>query len=309
LLAIVYGWRENDLKRARYWLHGLPVGAGFVLAFAGIPFYTSILMVCYIPPPGHSMYVDLTWWHNTFLTIVPIFFSIISTSICILLVYWRVRKTTRRAARWRLGDQSCMLEKRVLIQFLLYLASFYVTWPLLLAALLDPSLYRYNFWVVVSFVGPLQGFNNALVYACPRLLMKDKKLVRMRQSIVMEDSGMFSGMGSRFLRRITSFSNNNNLRSSYLDSTRSGQDTTGPETASDDASSRVQSSTAQGQPAYDEFVSTDRTTSYMDEGDSIIDPSVAIAAEGRPKFPRRRRRLKPPREELEEDTERTHQSS
>jgi len=68
-----------------------------------------------------------------------------------------------------------------------------------MAGLIDPYKFDYPFFVVLVFVGPLQGFNNALVYACPRFLMKDKRLLRVRATII-ENTTALRGAVRRFSR-------------------------------------------------------------------------------------------------------------
>jgi len=198
VLAVVYGWRETKLKQIRIYLHGAPIFVGLMLASAGIPFASPMSFFCYIPAPGYTRNEKVTWFHPMFLTILPISISILATIVCILMVYIHVRATTRKARRWTMRSSSTgssMLEQRVLIQFVLYLVSFYLTWPLLMTAQLNPSTFPYPFWVAVTFVGPLQGFTNAAVYACPRFLMKDKRLLRMRTSL--------ANAGFKIMRRLS----------------------------------------------------------------------------------------------------------
>jgi len=141
-----------------------------------------------------------------------------------------------------------MLEYRVLIQFVLYLVSFYITWPILMAGFINPFIYDFPFWVVLTFVAPLQGFNNALVYGCPRFLLKDKRLIRLRASII-DHTAALRGAGSKFMQRVSS-------RSSNVQHT---------ETSSGDVGDA---------DVFEEIHASDTSSP-----DLVIDPSVAIATE------------------------------
>jgi hypothetical protein len=57
--VIVYGWRENKLKLNQWWLHGVPLLIGIVLAFGGILFYQNNIVVCHIQCPP---YFEETWY-------------------------------------------------------------------------------------------------------------------------------------------------------------------------------------------------------------------------------------------------------
>lgn len=95
--VIVHGWRDNKLKRNRWWLHGLPLSIGVGLAFGGLPFYKNAVFACHIQNPP----IAKTWYPIVFLVFVPIFSAILFTTGMMVRVYLKVRKQSRKAARWK----------------------------------------------------------------------------------------------------------------------------------------------------------------------------------------------------------------
>jgi hypothetical protein len=110
LLVIVYGWREEALrKKIRPWLHGVPLLIGFGLAFAGIPFYGEADLVCYIyeTPPWGSI------WPPLGLLALPVGIAILIITTGMIAVYISVRKKSRAAQRWSLFGTTSELEQKV----------------------------------------------------------------------------------------------------------------------------------------------------------------------------------------------------
>jgi hypothetical protein len=115
-LVITKGMRESQLRRLKYWFHVPTLLVGFGLAFAGIPFYENIFVVCHIPAA-----VDIKGWGAegevksmtdaesdsllTVFSIVPISIVFVVGGINMILVYLHVRKLDKAANRWRMGHR------------------------------------------------------------------------------------------------------------------------------------------------------------------------------------------------------------
>jgi len=109
--------------------------------------------------------------------VIPLGFSVLSITVSMLVVYVTVRTNARKSRKWSFGVGKNSLESKVFWQALLYTLSFYITWPILFSVYIASTDYtrgydvgRYTLPVLVSFVAPLQGFTNFLVYARPRLM-------------------------------------------------------------------------------------------------------------------------------------------
>jgi len=93
-----------------------------------------------------------------------------------LVVYLTVRRNARASRKWSFGVGKTTLEAKVFWQALFYTLSFYITWPIFFSVYIASTDYkmgydkgRYALPAIVSFVAPLQGFTNFLVYIRPRL--------------------------------------------------------------------------------------------------------------------------------------------
>ena len=62
------------------------------------------------------------------------------------------------------AKMTSRLEKEVFWHVIAYLLAFWITWPILLVAMFLQGWKMYWFGVAAFFMGPLQGFNNFLVY-------------------------------------------------------------------------------------------------------------------------------------------------
>lgn len=76
---------------------------GLSLAFAGIPFYGTVLGICSIPaPPLARSWVPSTWLH-----IVPIFTAITYNCVLILCVWFKVHRQVVITSRWKFRANRC----------------------------------------------------------------------------------------------------------------------------------------------------------------------------------------------------------
>eukprot|EP00540_Astrosyne_radiata_P007449 CAMPEP_0116852814 /NCGR_PEP_ID=MMETSP0418-20121206/17528_1 /TAXON_ID=1158023 /ORGANISM="Astrosyne radiata, Strain 13vi08-1A" /LENGTH=444 /DNA_ID=CAMNT_0004485071 /DNA_START=1434 /DNA_END=2768 /DNA_ORIENTATION=+ len=85
--------------------------------------------------------------------------------------------------------QRSHLEKEVMWHAVAYMMAFWITWPLLLVALLIGTGDEYWFFFVVFFVAPLQGFNNALVYFRSRLFKRRKQKPPAQSKVMGQPAG------------------------------------------------------------------------------------------------------------------------
>jgi hypothetical protein len=156
------------------------------LAFAGISLYGSVTTHCYIlSPPFANGFGAI----SVFL-IGPISLVILGATINMLMVYCEVRRVDRVGNKWRMFSSvhsssvtKKKLENAIFWQSVFYLGALYLSWPILLvsnfSSLSKGSLYfPYAHWVVATFLCPLQGFSNFVVYARPRLLSRYRKKQR-----------------------------------------------------------------------------------------------------------------------------------
>lgn len=107
-LTIVRGWHRTKLKRQSKYLHIIPIGIGFGLAFAGIPHYDSIFVACHLPPPP----LTDSWAPLTWLLVVPVFAAITSCTILMALVWHTVHKQAGSVSKWRFRAQNTMVQSQ-----------------------------------------------------------------------------------------------------------------------------------------------------------------------------------------------------
>ena len=182
-LSLARGWSEERVRRIEHWILGVPLVCGLTLAFAAIPYYTSIAVHCHIVVPPAA-----TWYPILFLAIVPnITVTVVSTTL-MAIVCVKVRQQAKRMARWRFQPktkngsrrrQSPSIDRRIFWQAVLFLLAFYVTHTVHLCLLVREwlrSRHRrytgrsvYVSWVLFTIVTPLQGFWNAFIYFRRRL--------------------------------------------------------------------------------------------------------------------------------------------
>lgn len=176
LLVIAYSWREFQLQKIQVFLHGIPVTIGLGLAFGGIPSYEVFEYGCHLlPPPAGDL------WPVLVFVVLPLGFSIAAITVCMLLVYLKVRQSTAASKKWTFGiGQASAMEQAVFWQCLFYVLAFYITWPIVFSVYLasvdiDGPL---ALTMTVAFVAPLQGFNNFLCFLRPKV----KSMINNRSS-------------------------------------------------------------------------------------------------------------------------------
>lgn len=190
-MSVVLGWRGDRLKSQVNILHAVPLVLGISMAFAGIPFYGSVMTFCYIPsPPLHDSWVPITW-----LQIIPILAAIAISTILIFLVWLKVHRQVENSSRWRFSpdaprpkteertrrpflclnssDKSTLttiqrVERSVMWQALIYVAIFCISW-ISNIILVRKDEVSFEFYCIVAFLIPLHPFLNALNYFRPRI--------------------------------------------------------------------------------------------------------------------------------------------
>ena len=98
LLVIVKSFREWHFKPLRKWFHGTPVVLALGWACAGIPFYDYVMLMCHVSPyPVASNHVE-----TVMSLLFPIALAFLLCSINMGWIYWKVRKQSLAADRWRM---------------------------------------------------------------------------------------------------------------------------------------------------------------------------------------------------------------
>lgn len=155
LLVIKFGWSENRVKKRRWLLLLCPLVLGLAFAFAGIPYYGSLLLWC----NNTALY-----WPD-----IPVAVAIGVATLIMTTVCWDVYKKEKASASWRGGSRfgardvrsRTSMSTRVFWQSFWYLMAFYLTWPAYLALQYawagGTSFTRYGFILTAGTMVPLQG--------------------------------------------------------------------------------------------------------------------------------------------------------
>mmetsp|Transcript_6302 Transcript_6302/g.13148 ORF Transcript_6302/g.13148 Transcript_6302/m.13148 type:complete len:1008 (+) Transcript_6302:265-3288(+) len=163
LLMLKFGWSENKIQtKARLWFVIVPIVVGFTFAFAGIPFYDSILLWC----TNTSSY-----WPD-----IPVAVAIALATVVMGAICYHVHGEEKASAKWRTkgsgGRKKPSMASAVAWQSLWYLAAFYMVWPPYLALQYvwasGRAYDQYGFILAAGTVVPMQGFWNAVIYFRPR---------------------------------------------------------------------------------------------------------------------------------------------
>ena len=203
-LTLGEGWQEQRLRQIQYWMYIVPAVVGLAMAFAGLPYYRSVRIFCYVDNPP----LEDTWWPALVFYIIPNLFVTVMATIMMVRVYLRVRHQTRRMSRWEFrsarfstdgttdsGQQQqqqqskkLRLDRQVFWQAVLYLSAFYATYTaqIYTAFQAGASIRRsddsYAIFLLVVILTPLQGFWNAFIYFRPRWMQRVKSRKRRRRS-------------------------------------------------------------------------------------------------------------------------------
>jgi hypothetical protein len=240
LMVIVYGVREQRLKKARKYLFGTPLVVGFGLAFAVIPFTNVGWLVCQF----NSYPLNDNLWKILVFGFIPILGSTVVILILLVMIYCKVRGQSQRARRWRFKkfgksmsairlhvqgsrapptpysaprrkvsarphtqSTTDRLEQEVFYQCLAYAASFGLSWPILALAEVKGNDFSFPFcfWILVATVAPLQGALNAMCYFRPfRRFTKHNRQMsrrRARNSVVEADATAERASTAMFLKK------------------------------------------------------------------------------------------------------------
>ena len=100
LLVIYFGWSESRVRKVLYYLH-IPLVVGIGMTVAGIPFYESLVWICWVAPPP---FAD-DYWNIVLFGILPIGLAAVVSTINLLAVYLKVRKQFAAGNRWRISSQ------------------------------------------------------------------------------------------------------------------------------------------------------------------------------------------------------------
>ena len=123
LLVIKYGWNEDRLLKIRWALFLFPMLVGFAFAFAGIPYYDSLMLWCNN---------TASYWPD-----IPVAIAIVVATIVMSIICLDVYQKEKASAKWRGGAAAgakkkkgqTSLSERVFWQSFWYLMAFYLTWP------------------------------------------------------------------------------------------------------------------------------------------------------------------------------------
>jgi len=156
LMIIKFGWNDDRLKKFRIWFYVCPIVTGLAFAFAGIPFYTNMILWCNN---------GAKWWPE-----IPVIISIIAATAVMAAVCVHVHKEEQASKRWRSAGNTVnrdSFSRAVFWQSIWYLCSFYLTWPPYLALQYVWSSGSYSAYGFVLFAGalvPMQGFWNCVAF-------------------------------------------------------------------------------------------------------------------------------------------------
>lgn len=182
LLVVVHGFRETRLKKIRVWLFLPPLLLGSGLAFAVIPHVQESWLLCH----ADTYPLPKNLWSLLLFLALPALLSCAIILILLLVIYVKVRRQLRQHSPASSSCFSCCkrgdsarernspahknrkwLEAEVFWQCVWYAAAFSFTWPIMVIGQFkggDIDSLPYWFWIIVSFVGPIQGSSNALCY-------------------------------------------------------------------------------------------------------------------------------------------------
>ena len=106
ILVVVRGWKNHQLLPVRKWLFSAPVIAAFILAFAGIPYYSEDWVGCWIEP---HPYTAENWIY--FFGAMPVFLTTTFSTIAQIRVYFAVRAQLRKSSKWNINTVASGRQK------------------------------------------------------------------------------------------------------------------------------------------------------------------------------------------------------
>ena len=155
LLVVVYGWLDSKLQRIKVYLYIVPAAFAIILAFAGLPFYAPLNFGCWIQPKPYRTTNTLAFLYG----IIWIAITTVFSSAGMLIIFLTVYKQSLAGAKWRLGTRTKRkhdISRRVFAQGAFYLLNFYISWPILIVALVTAGSQNYEYWCCVFFLAPIQ---------------------------------------------------------------------------------------------------------------------------------------------------------
>jgi hypothetical protein len=198
-MVVIMSKRETWLKAQEWWLHGIPVGVGLIIAFASIPFASNNYYACHI----HISPKELDWISYG-LFVFPVGFVVVYCTTVTSYICWSIKQQSKVVKKWRFPSrqslanskttaenaagiwnkrktkQNCgkrkiatfsILQNQVMWQSLLYLVAFWCTWPLFVISFVASDAitklsepWQYIYFVVSLMLAPLQGFLNGFFY-------------------------------------------------------------------------------------------------------------------------------------------------
>jgi hypothetical protein len=88
---------SQRLNKIRHWMIGPPLVVGLGLAFAGLPFYGSIVLFCHIHAPPFAE----SWASQVTLLFIPVFGSIFFTTVAMTMICHKVYKQSQASDKCR----------------------------------------------------------------------------------------------------------------------------------------------------------------------------------------------------------------
>jgi hypothetical protein len=172
---------------------------GSVLGFSSVPFIQNGIVSCQLTPPVPIVSTDVlrelglphTYWQFFTFMVVPGYIAIFYSTCVICLILLHMRKVDQKSKKWRTSrryltsDASkkrkpkskatalTKLRREVFQQCLQYLAAVYLTWLVYLSVTVKSEKFltsHYELWMLVFFLGGIQGFLNSMIYFRPRVV-------------------------------------------------------------------------------------------------------------------------------------------
>ena len=98
LLIIVKSYREWHFKGIRKWFHVTPFVLALSWALAGLPYYDYVFLLCHVTPyPVADSHAQ-----SIVFILIPIALSWLVCCFNMIWIYWKVRKQSVAAERWRM---------------------------------------------------------------------------------------------------------------------------------------------------------------------------------------------------------------